>query len=146
MGKNMAGGSSERMNAQEKYEHWLDAAQYDLETAGTMVSGGRWLYVVFMCQQAIEKLVKGLYGLYLDFDSVPHTHNIARLINDFSDKLTCQIGQDMLDFFDLLTRYYLNNRYPDYVNELNEWTQESNAKAVYRKTKEVFAWLLTLKP
>jgi HEPN domain-containing protein len=28
-------------------------------------TGGRWLYVVFMCQQAIEKLCKGLYLLYI---------------------------------------------------------------------------------
>jgi len=134
------------MNATEKFEHWLDFAQYDLETASTMLSGGRWLYVVFMCQQAIEKLVKGLYGFYLEFDDVPRTHNITRLVNDFADQLPQQIGQDMLDFFDLLTRYYLNNRYPDYVDDLSIRTQEGDAKNVYYKTKEVFTWLLTLKP
>ncbi|MCL2812613.1 MAG: HEPN domain-containing protein [Clostridia bacterium] len=134
------------MNAQDKYKHWLDLAQYDLETANAMVSGGRWLYVVFMCQQAIEKLVKGLYGLYLGFDHVPHTHNITRLINDFLNELPCPISHEVLDFFDLLTRYYLNNRYPDYVSELNDWTQENNAREIYGKTKEVFTWLLTLTP
>jgi HEPN domain-containing protein len=53
------------MNSQEKYEYWLDIANYDLETASAMLAGSRWLYVVFMCQQAIEKLVKGLYILYI---------------------------------------------------------------------------------
>ena len=37
------------MNTQEKYEYWLDIAQYDLETANTMFAGGRWIYVAFMC-------------------------------------------------------------------------------------------------
>ena len=37
------------MDAQEKYEYWLDSAQYDLDSADTMYNGGRWLYVVFMC-------------------------------------------------------------------------------------------------
>ena len=46
------------MTAQEKYDHWLDIARYDLETADTMLSSGRWLYVVFMCQQAVENLQK----------------------------------------------------------------------------------------
>jgi len=62
------------MEALEKFEYWLDIAQYDLVTADAMLSGGRWLYVVFMCQQAVEKLVKGLYTLYTD-DSVPRIHN-----------------------------------------------------------------------
>ena len=67
------------MDAQEKYEYWLDIAQYDFDTAESMLKSGRWLYVVFMCQQAVEKLVKGLYVLYID-DNVPKTHNIRVLI------------------------------------------------------------------
>ena len=134
------------MDKQEKYNYWENYAQEDLKTAEAMLQTQRWIYAIFMCQQAIEKLVKGLYGLYLDFDNIPHTHNISRLINDFVDKLPEQISTDMFDFFDLLTRYYLNNRYPDYVNELSQQTKEVNSKEIYNKTKEVFTWLLTLKP
>lgn len=43
------------MNSEEKYEYWLDIAKYDLETAEAMFDSGRYLYVVFMCQQSIEK-------------------------------------------------------------------------------------------
>ncbi|MDR0308069.1 MAG: HEPN domain-containing protein [Chitinispirillales bacterium] len=39
----------------------------------------RWLYVVFMCQQAMEKLVKGLYNYYIG-DDVPRIHNIVNLM------------------------------------------------------------------
>ena len=46
------------MDAQEKFEFWLDIAQYDLGVAESMLKSGRWLYTVFCCQQAIEKLVK----------------------------------------------------------------------------------------
>jgi HEPN domain-containing protein len=99
-----------------------------------------------MCQQAIEKLVKGLYGMYLDFDHIPRIHNISRLIRYFADKLPEQVNTDMLDFFDLLTRYYLNNRYPDYVNEFYQQTKEEDSKKIYNKAKEAFEWLLTLKP
>ena len=133
------------MNTQEKYEYWLDIAQYDLETASTMLSGGRWLYVVFMCQQAIEKLVKGLYTLYID-DNVPRTHNIKSIIERFDDKLTEVIPEDKINFFDILSVYYLNNRYPDFINKLSLQIKESEATEILSKTKEVFAWLLTLKP
>jgi len=77
------------MNAQEKYEYWLDIAQYDLETANSMLSSGRWLYVVFMCQQATEKLAKGLYTLYVD-DNIPRIHNIKTIVERFEDNYVSQ--------------------------------------------------------
>ena len=53
------------MELNEKYQYWIKHAQYDLDTADSMCQTGRWIYVVFMCQQAIEKSVKGMYGLLL---------------------------------------------------------------------------------
>ncbi len=47
------------MDTHEKFEYWLDNAKYDLETAEAMLISKRWLYVVFMCQQAIENWLKG---------------------------------------------------------------------------------------
>ena len=43
---------------------WLKQAEYDLETAEYLFSGGRYLYSVFMCHLAIEKALKGLYEKY----------------------------------------------------------------------------------
>jgi HEPN domain-containing protein len=133
------------MTTEEKYEYWLDIAEYDLESADTMFEGGRWLYVVFMCQQAIEKLVKGLYILYVD-DDVPRLHNINDILSRFSDKLPFTISEDQRIFFDRLSRYYLNNRYPEYINKLSMQTKQSEAKDVLEKSKEEFKWLLTLHP
>jgi HEPN domain-containing protein len=110
-----------------------------------MLSGGRWFYVVFMCQQAIEKLVKGLYTLYVD-DNFPHIHNIKSIIERFEDKLPVAIPDEALDFFDMLSAYYLNNRYPDFISKLSSQIKEKEANKILAETKEVFAWLLTLKP
>ncbi|OQY33403.1 MAG: hypothetical protein B6243_06545 [Anaerolineaceae bacterium 4572_5.2] len=46
------------MKLQDKVEHWLDIAEYDLETAIAMQNSGQYLYTVFMRQQAVEKLLK----------------------------------------------------------------------------------------
>jgi HEPN domain-containing protein len=132
------------MDAQEKYEYWLDIAKYDLETANAMYSSGRWLYVVFMCQQAVEKLVKGMYTLYVD-DNVPRIHNIKMIVERFEDKLPVKV-QEKFDFFDTLSAYYLNNRYPDFISKLSPQIKKHEAGAILSQTKEVFAWLLTLKP
>ena len=133
------------MTTQDKYDHWLDIAQYDLETADAMLSGGRWLYVVFMYQQAIEKLVKGLYTLYVD-DNIPRIHNIKTIIERFEDKLLVIIKDEKYDFFDTLSAYYLNNRYPDFIQKLTLQITEKEANDILLKTKDMFTWLLTLKP
>ena len=133
------------MTKEEKYAYWLDLAQYDLDTAASMFSAGRWFYVVFMCQQAIEKCCKGLYTLYLD-ENVPKIHNIKTIVSRFKDKLPDAISEDTLKFFDALSSQYFANRYPDFANKPASQVSESEARLILEKTKEVFLWLLTLKP
>jgi HEPN domain-containing protein len=133
------------MDADEKFTYWLYHAQYDLDTADVMYQGGRWVYVVFMCQQAVEKLCKGLYLLYID-DNVPRIHDISNLIRRFEDKLSETISEDSFNFFDRLTNFYLNDRYPEYQQSISSMVNEQSAKAILDKTKEVFKWLLMLKP
>jgi len=133
------------MDAQEKYEHWLDIAKYDLESADAMCTGGRWLYVVFMCQQAVEKLCKGLYVLYVS-DEVPRVHNIRNVISHFSNKLSEPVSDEQYRLFDTLTGFYVEGRYPEYKQKLSTLLSEQEAKALLAQTKEVFAWLQTMKP
>ena len=56
------------------------------------------------------------------------------------------IPADTMDFFDDLTAYYLSNRYPDYISKLSVQIDETEAAEILGKAKEVFKWLLTLKP
>ena len=89
------------MTAQQKYEHWLDIAKYDLETAK---------------------------------------------VEYFDDKLPVPMPEEISDFFDTLSAYYLNNRYPDFVSKLSSQIKEAEATKILSQTEEVFSWLLTLKP
>ncbi|MDR0447284.1 MAG: HEPN domain-containing protein [Treponema sp.] len=133
------------MTKEEKYTYWLELAQYDLDTATAMFSAGRWFYVVFMCQQAVEKLCKGLYTIYLD-DNVPKIHNIKTVLSRFKDKLPTTVSEDILHFLDSLSAQYITYRYPDFEYKPDRLTSKSEAKQILEKTKEVFSWLLTLKP
>jgi len=133
------------MEANEKYEYWLDIARYDLETAEAMLTSKRWLYVVFMCQQAVEKLAKGLYTIYID-DNIPYIHNIISVIERFEDKLPEPVSEEYRQLFDKLSAFYLNNRYPDFISKVSIQIKETEAKDILTGTKEAFAWLLTLKP
>jgi HEPN domain-containing protein len=133
------------MTDEEKFGFWLGHAQYDLDAAEAMFKSGRWVYVVFMCQQAIEKLVKGLYLLYID-DNVPRLHNINAIFSRFSDRLPQQIKAEYLDLFRQLSDCYKNTRYTEYIRNVSEMINESVAKSILDKTKEAYQWLLTQKP
>ena len=74
------------MDNKEKYSYWEEYAKYDLDMAGVMFETGRYLYSVFMCQQAVEKIVKGIYVLYTG-EEPAKTHNIALVFSN------CVIGK-----------------------------------------------------
>ena len=133
------------MTNEEKYIYWLTHAQYDMDTACAMFTSGKWFYVVFMCQQALEKLVKGLYTLYID-DNVPHIHNIKTLFERFEHKLSVQALPDVYHLFDILSSHYLGSRYPDFMNDLASSVDKADAEKILDKSKEAFQWLQTLKP
>jgi HEPN domain-containing protein len=89
------------MTKEEKYAYWLQLAQYDLDTAQAMFAGGIWFYVVFMCQQALEKLSKGLYNFYID-DNVPKIHNISFILAKVETSLSLTVKPEVYDLIDTL--------------------------------------------
>ncbi|MDR0870585.1 MAG: HEPN domain-containing protein [Planctomycetaceae bacterium] len=133
------------MTSEEKFPFWLEHAEYDLEAAESMFQSGKWVYVVFMCQQAIEKLVKGLYLLYLD-EEPPKIHDINRLLSKFEGKLPEEVGEEKVQLFSDLGMYYLNTRYPEYKRELYLKTSRQVAENFLKRTKESYQWLMTLSP
>ena len=132
------------LTAEDKYQFWLTHAQNDKDTAEVMLSSGRWYYTIFMCQQAIEKLVKGLYILYVD-DNVPRLHDINAIFDRYSHKLPEQISDDWAGLFDSLSNFYLRSRYPDYTSALTSLATSDFAHSVHEKSMEAFQWLLTMK-
>ncbi len=86
-----------------------------------------------------------MYILYVD-DNVPRLHNIRTLIGRFESKLPEPVTTDQYVLFDELTMYYLNARYTEYKQKLSERLSEREVKNLLMRTKEAFAWLLTLKP
>jgi len=133
------------LTAEEKFQFWLSSAEIDMDSSKIMLNSGRWFYTVFMCQQAIEKLVKGLYVLYID-DNVPRLHDINNILDRFRDKLSEQLPGECEGLFDTLSQFYLKSRYPDYTSSLSKLTTGEMAQSVYDKTKEAYEWLLTMKP
>jgi HEPN domain-containing protein len=129
--------------------------------ARVMLQSGRYLYVAFMAQQATEKLVKGLYVLYIDREPT-RTHNIWLIFKGLMEveQFGYETGNHVFDkaqeyksffsdllfyyFFSDLLFYYISERYPDYKRQLSSNITETRAKEVLNKTEEVFVWLQSL--
>lgn len=141
------------MNSREKYEYWLEAAKYDLESANVMMSGGRYMYVAFMSQQAIEKLTKGIYTLYTD-EEAPMIHNIwsifmhlkreVNLEEWFELKIFEENLQKYKSYFAQLMSYYISGRYPTYKEKTSYNIDKNRATRLLDQTKEVFQWIESL--
>ncbi len=127
------------MEKKEKVDYWLDIADYDLQTAKAMLTSGRYLYVVFMCQQAMEKTIKALYIQLFDTEP-PRSHNLAFLF----DKLGKVISPETVAFFNTLSAHYLNNRYPEYTHKLSSSLDEQRAQDALQNTEETYVWLKSL--
>jgi HEPN domain-containing protein len=76
------------VDLERKASYWTDIADYDMETARAMLAAGRWLYAVFMCQQAMEKTFKAAFLLLGQGKEPPRSHNLTSLLE--------QLGLDTL--------------------------------------------------
>ncbi len=118
-------------------EHWIERSQYDLDTANVMLDTGRYLYVAYMCQQTIEKILKAIIA-WQGKENFP-IHNLNRLaeiamIND-------ELSSDQFNFLAELTPYHIEARYGDYKESLSEIISETKAKQINKETQEIHAWL-----
>ena len=127
------------MNKKDKIEYWLDIADYDLATAQAMMDTNRYLYVVFMCQQAIEKIIKALYVQAFD-DEPPRSHNLGFIFK----KIAVDAPTDTMQHLNMLSAYYIESRYPEYKERLSSIIDKGKAKKLLLKTEEVYAWLKSL--
>jgi len=90
----------------EKYFKWLEVAQKDLETAEFMLKNGRYSYVAFMCQQAVEKLSKGIF-VYTFGKEAPFTHNVNTVLKDIKTIVNDEQYKDFRSLFNHLTSCYI---------------------------------------
>ena len=119
-------------------EAWLERVNYDIETAEAMHKTGRYIYVVFMAQQAVEKAIKAL--IEAEGKLIPFEHNLRRLLNialPENLKVFPDVWWTKIDF---LSQYYLNARYKEDILELQEKITFEVAKEFLCFAKEVTEW------
>jgi len=117
--------------------HWIERSEYDLDTAKVMLDTSRYLYVAYMCQQAIEKILKALIA-QLGKENFP-IHNLNRLAE--ISLISNELNSDQFNFLAELTPYHIEARYGDYKESLSEIINKEKAEQVYKKTREIYEWI-----
>ena len=97
----------------KEVKNWLDSACYDIETAEHMFNTGRYIYTIFMCQLAIEKILKAKVQEITD-KMPPRTHNLRYLIK-LSD---LEPNEETFEFISKLSDVSIVTRYPEDFEEL----------------------------
>lgn len=115
---------------------WLKQAEYDMDTARAMFKTGRYIYAVFMCHLAIEKVIKGIYSKIIKKDP-PKTHDLVYL----SESMSLDLTEDDSKFLDSLNDLSIPTRYPDELQKLVKQYSRKKTKIIINQTKKLLQCL-----
>ena len=101
-------------------KQWAAQSLYDIETAKAMLDAGRYLYVLFCCQQSVEKMLKALIAKRTR-ELPPRLHNLMWL----AEVASLTIPEDTAHLFRRLTDFYIASRYPEEL-EAATWNVDAS--------------------
>jgi HEPN domain-containing protein len=116
--------------------NWVALADYDIETARHMLLTERYLYVIFLCHLALEKLLKAHVAEVTQ--TVPiKTHDLIYLVK----KAGLELPGDHLDFIGKINTASIPTRYPEDLQRSLKEYPKSIAKDYLHQTMELIQWL-----
>lgn len=116
--------------------NWIALADYDIETARHMLATGRYLYVIFLCHLALEKLLKAHVTEVTR--TIPiKTHDLIYLIK----KSELELTENHLDFIGKINTASIPTRYPDDLQRSLSEYPKPVAEDYLNQTMEIIQWL-----
>ncbi|MEX1255814.1 MAG: HEPN domain-containing protein [Dehalococcoidia bacterium] len=115
-------------------EQWIEIADLDLEAANRLVEAMLPFQGLFFCQQAVEKLMKGLW-IERKTSLPPRTHNLVQLATE----LDLSVPAELDDLLVRLTDLAVESRYPGKADQTPEM-----ARIYLQRTTELYQWLRQL--
>ncbi len=119
-------------------QKWVDQAYYDLDTARAMLDSSRYMYVLFCCQQAVEKALKAKI-VNLTGGSPPRIHNLAKL----AEKAGIALNTERILLCRELSAYYVKTLYPEEIQAMSSSLTREVASDYFKKTEGILQWLFS---
>ena len=101
-----------------------------------MFTTGRYLYVVFMCHLALEKMLKAHVTEALQ-ELPPRSHDLIYLIS----RSNLTLSENYLEFIGKINNASVLTRYPDDLQQVLQDYPRSVVKAYLEQTTEIIQWL-----
>ena len=118
---------------------WLEQVDEDILTAEALFDSGRWLYIGFLCHQAVEKVIKA-YWLAMRDDEPIYLHNHFRLLEGCG--LKAELSDEQRRFIEIMSPMYIAGRYPEYKNQVARMLNEKGSAYLIEQTKLFRQWIL----
>lgn len=123
----------------DKVEYWTRLSNEDIDVAEDLFNAKRWMYVAFMCHQAIEKALKAYWNATRD-DDPPYIHNHRRLAEGAG--LYEQLTIEQKRFLAIISNMNIEARYPDYKTGIAQSLNETSCKNILEETKKIQQWII----
>lgn len=121
---------------QKDIDYWVELSKYDIKTADAMFKSRRYLYVLFTCQQAVEKTLKALVTKNIK-KFPPKTHDLLKLI----ELSGIDVDETKKEFLSRLSFYYIEIRYPQEITRISKDINKKIAHEYLKNTKALLRWL-----
>jgi len=118
--------------------NWIKSSEYDIKTADALFKSKRYVYVIFMCHLAIEKVLKAIVAKTTG-KLPPKTHDLVYL-----GKIAyLDIPEVHKPIFMHLNQVSVPTRYPEDIAKLSKSYNRKAAYKYLKETKELLKWLKT---
>lgn len=122
-------------------EYWKELALYDIVTAEAMLKTKRYLYVGFMCHQAIEKILKAYFLAHCPEEQLPYIHALDRLAD--KSGILEEMSPDQEKLIARLGPLNIESRYPSSREKLLKGFTEAACTSILSETKELLEWIIS---
>jgi HEPN domain-containing protein len=120
------------LNVPKQIEYWQNGATDDFETASILVDNKKYIHGLFFCHLSIEKIIKA-HVVKATNEIPPKSHDLFFL----SKKANIVLPDDKQLIIQILMKYQLEGRYPEYLPEA---PQQNTVIAYLKQTNDLLIW------
>jgi HEPN domain-containing protein len=116
--------------------NWIASAKYDIESARHMLKTRRYIYVIFLCHLAIEKMLKAVVAQSQERHP-PYTHDLYELVA----LAHLEIPTEHQSVIAQLNELSIATRYPEDFEQLVKHYPKTVAEQFWKQSKGLLKWL-----
>jgi len=120
------------LNVPKQIEYWQNGATDDFETASILVDNKKYIHGLFFCHLSIEKIIKA-HVVKATNEIPPKSHDLFFL----SKKANIVLPEDKQLIIQILMKYQLEGRYPEYLPEA---PQQKIVIDYLKQTNDLLKW------